>query len=369
MAEEADDSQKTEEPSWRKLDEARRKGQVPQSREVASWFSLIGMAASLLVAAPYLAAALRRFMLRFIEQSGTLDLDRGPYGSAILDALRDLAPAALLPLAIMMAVGLAGPLLQTGLLFAPEKLAFELEHISPMKGFQRIFSVRAVVEFVKGILKIAVIGAVAAYLLHPELARLPLLPSLGAAALGSEIESLSLRLVVGVTAVLTAIAIADYVYQRMSFMRSMRMSKQELKDEYKETEGDPFIKGKLRQIRTQRARKRMMAAVPKASVVITNPTHFAVALQYEMASAGAPRVVAKGADLIAARIRELARQHNVPVVENPPVARALYAAVEIDQEIPPEHYKAVAEIISYVLRLKGKLSGTQAAARTARQSR
>jgi flagellar biosynthetic protein FlhB len=149
----------------------------------------------------------------------------------------------------------------------------------------------------------------------------------------------------------------------------MRMSKQEQRDEYKETEGDPFIKGKLRQIRTQRARKRMMAAVPKASVVITNPTHFAVALQYEMASAGAPRVVAKGADLIAARIRELARQHNVPVVENPPVARALYAAVEIDQEIPPEHYKAVAEIISYVLRLKGKLAGTQAAARTARQSR
>jgi flagellar biosynthetic protein FlhB len=256
----------------------------------------------------------------------------------------------------MMAVGLAGPLLQTGLLFAPEKIAFELEHISPMKGFQRIFSVRAVVEFVKGILKIAVIGAVAAYLLHPELARLPLLPSLGAAALGGEIEGLSLRLVGGVTAVLTAIAIADYVYQRMSFMRSMRMSKQEQRDEYKETEGDPFIKGKLRQIRTQRARKRMMAAVPKASVVVTNPTHFAVALQYEMASAGAPRVVAKGADLIAARIRELARQHGVPVVENPPVARALYATVEIDQEIPPEHYKAVAEIISYVLRLKGKLA-------------
>jgi flagellar biosynthetic protein FlhB len=136
----------------------------------------------------------------------------------------------------------------------------------------------------------------------------------------------------------------------------MRMSKQEQRDEYKETEGDPFIKGKLRQIRTQRARKRMMAAVPKASVVVTNPTHFAVALQYEMASAGAPRVVAKGADLIAARIRELARQHGVPVVENPPVARALYATVEIDQEIPPEHYKAVAEIISYVLRLKGKLA-------------
>jgi flagellar biosynthetic protein FlhB len=133
------------------------------------------------------------------------------------------------------------------------------------------------------------------------------------------------------------------------------MSKQEVKEEYKQQEGDPFMKGKLRQIRTERARRRMMAAVPNASVIVTNPTHFAVALQYEMNSAGAPRLVAKGADLVAARIREVARAHNIPIVENPPVARALYATVELDQEVPPEHYKAVAEIISYVFRLKGKM--------------
>jgi flagellar biosynthesis protein FlhB len=166
---------------------------------------------------------------------------------------------------------------------------------------------------------------------------------------------LAIRLVGGVLAALTVIAIADYAYQKISFMNSMRMSKQEVKEEYKQQEGDPFMKGKLRQIRTERARRRMMAAVPNASVIVTNPTHFAVALQYEMKSSGAPRLVAKGADLVAARIREVARAHNIPIVENPPVARALYATVEIDQEIPPEHYKAVAEIISYVFRLKGKL--------------
>jgi flagellar biosynthetic protein FlhB len=149
----------------------------------------------------------------------------------------------------------------------------------------------------------------------------------------------------------------------MSFMRSMRMSKQEVKEENKQAEGDPVIRARLRAIRMNRARKRMMAAVPKASVVITNPTHYAVALQYEMGERGAPKVVAKGADLVAQKIREIAKEHDVPIVENPPLARALYAGVEIDREIPPEHYKAVAEIISYVFRLKGKLRPQAPAAR------
>ncbi|HZS82010.1 MAG TPA: flagellar biosynthesis protein FlhB [Stellaceae bacterium] len=356
MAEDADDSQKTEEPSWRKLDEARSRGQVAQSREVTNWFVLTGMAASVLLAAPNLATTMERVMARFVEQSGSLRLDGAAFGSAILDTLHELAPAVLFPIAIMMAMGIAGSVLQTGILFAPDRLVPKLDHISPFEGVQRLFSLRAVVEFAKGLVKLAVVGLVAAYLLMPELGRLQILPSIGVGALAGEMENVTLRLAGGVVAVLTAIAIADYIYQRLSFLRSMRMSKQELKEEFKQTEGDPFIKSKLRQIRTQRARKRMMAAVPKASVVVTNPTHFAVALQYEMASAGAPRVVAKGADLIAARIRDIAREHGVPIVENPPVARALYATVEIDEEIPPEHYKAVAEIISYVFRLKGKLA-------------
>jgi flagellar biosynthetic protein FlhB len=356
MADDKDDSQKTEEPSWRKLDEARKKGQVPQSREVTSWFVLTGLAACVLLALPQLALALQQMMFRLVERSGSLRLENGASGTAILNTLRDLAPAVALPLAVMMAAGLAGPMLQTGILFAPDRLSLKLDHISPLEGARRIFSMRSLVEFLKGIAKLAIVGLVAAGLLMPELDRLSLLPSIGVAGMAREMQALALRLSGGVVAVLTAIAIADYVYQRMSFMKSMRMSKQELREEYKQTEGDPFIKGKLRQIRTQRARKRMMAAVPKASVVVTNPTHFAVALLYEATGSGAPRVVAKGADLVAARIRDVARQHDVPIVENPPVARALYATVELDQEIPPEQYKPVAEIISYVLRLKGKLA-------------
>ncbi len=356
MAEDSDDSQKTEEPSWRKLDEARQRGQVVQSREVTTWLILSGMALSLLFAAPLLAASMQRILRGFIEHSGTLRLDGAPFGAAILDALLELAPTVAAPILIMMAAGLAGPLLQTGILFAPQRLEPKLSHISPLEGFQRIFSMRGMVEFVKGLLKIIIVGATAVYLLMPELDRLQLLPGIGVGGIAHEMHVLALRLAAGVVAVLTFIAVADYVYQRMSFMRSMRMSKQEMKEEYKQTEGDPFIKGKLRQIRTQRARKRMMANVPKASVVITNPTHFAVALLYEMNGAGAPKVVAKGADLIAARIREVAQQHEVPIVANPPVARALYAAVDLDEEIPPEHYKAVAEIISYVMRLKGKVA-------------
>jgi flagellar biosynthesis protein FlhB len=354
LAEEADDSQKTEEPSWRKLDEARQKGQVPQSREVANWFVISGAAAAMLIFAPRLGAAMQQVTARFVEQAGTLRLD-GTAGAAILDSLGEIGLAVAAPLALMMATGVAGTMLQTGVLYAPDKLVPKLEHISPLAGMKRLFSMRAVVEFLKGLLKILVVGAVATYLLMPELQRLELLPAMGTAMIAQELRHLSLRLALGVVAVLTAIAIGDYAYQRASFMRAMRMSKQELKEEYKQLEGNPFIKSRLRQIRTERARRRMMAAVPKASVVVTNPTHFAVALQYEMNAQGAPRVVAKGADLVAARIREVAREHDVPIVENPPVARALYATVELDQEIPEEHYKAVAEIISYVFRLKGKL--------------
>jgi len=183
---------------------------------------------------------------------------------------------------------------------------------------------------------------------------------LDAAAMLAEIARLIGRMGLGVFVALTFIAILDYAFQRFSFMKSMRMSKQEVKEEFKQSEGDPMIRARLRQIRMDRARKRMMAAVPTASVVVTNPTHVAVALKYELGTEGAPTVVAKGAELIAQRIREIATEHKVPIVENPPLARALYAGVEVDQQIPPEHYKAVAGIIGYVFRLQGKLKSKSA---------
>jgi flagellar biosynthetic protein FlhB len=354
MSDDTDDSQKTEEPSWRKLDEARSKGQVPQSREVTNWFIVLGATGGMMLFAPRIATAMQNAMFRFIEQSAELRLE-GAFREAILGTMSEVALATVPAFLVLMGAGLAGPVLQTGMIFAPDKLVPKFSNLSPGQGVKRLFSVRAFMEFLKGLLKMAVVAGVAVSLLRPELDRLPLLPSLGTTAIGHEIMALSRRLAIGVIAVLTVIAVADFAYQKLSFMKSMRMSKQEVREEYKQVEGNPVFKSKLRQIRTERARHRMMAAVPGASVVVTNPTHFAVALHYEMNSPGAPRVVAKGADLIAARIRELAREHKVPIVENPAVARALYATVELDEEVPAEHYKAVAEIISYVLRLKGML--------------
>jgi flagellar biosynthesis protein FlhB len=171
-------------------------------------------------------------------------------------------------------------------------------------------------------------------------------------AMTRELFYVLLHLMIGVLLAIGSIALLDYFYQKWSTLQGMKMTKQEVKDEHKNADGDPHIKGRMRQIRMTRARKRMMASVPKASVIITNPTHYAVALQYELGANGAPRVVAKGVDFMAKQIRELAAKHDVPIIENPPVARALYATVEIDEEIPPEHYKAVAEIIGYVMKLR-----------------
>ncbi len=361
MAEDSDDSQRTEEPSQRKLQHARSEGQVAQSREVSTWFMLTTGGAIVLLLAPSIALSLKRSLGLFVEPQRFLT-PGGILWPAVGRALGEAATSLALPLLFAVLAAVAGTVVQTGLVFATEKIGFDLAHLSPAAGMRRLFSLRALFEFLKSLAKVAVVVAVAAISLSGELDRLPLLSGAPAESILGEIDHAVLRLLVGVLAALTALAAADYFYQRFTLMRSLRMTKQEVKEELKQSEGDPIIKARLKQIRMERARRRMMAAVPGASVVITNPTHYAVALKYEMGEAGAPRVVAKGADLIAQRIRELALENDVPIVENPPLARALYAGVELDREIPPEHYKAVAEIIGYVFRLKGKLKPVPAPA-------
>jgi len=354
VADDVDDSQRTEEPSQRKLARARSRGQAAHSREVNNWF-LIGTALGLVAfGGPSIASTIGLALKRYIEAPHELSIE-GALWPAVSATLATIPGALALPMGLMVVAALAGSLIQTGLLFAPEKLAPKLENLSPAKGFSRMFSARGLIEFGKTLAKLAVVVAVVAMLMQPELVRLPLMSGLDAAQMLGEIARLVGRLGLGVFVALTFIAVLDYGFQRLSFTRSMRMSKQEVKEEFKQSEGDPMIRARLRQIRMDRARKRMMAAVPTASVVVTNPTHVAVALRYEIGAEGAPLVVAKGAELLAQRIREIAREHKVPVVENPPLARALYAGVEVDQQIPPEHYKAVAEIIGYVFRLQGKL--------------
>jgi len=353
MAQDFDDSQKTEDPSQRRLQRARDEGQVAQSREINTWFMLATGGLLVLFLAPSVARTMGRALSAFIDPRRFLGPD-GILWGAVAGDLREVALALALPFALLLLAAAAGALVQIGFVFAIDKLGFDASRLSPAKGFERLFAPRALVETLKSLAKMALVAAVAGTMLRGEIMRLPVV-EMTAEDLPGAIEHLILRLLLGVLMVLTVLAGADYAYQRFNMLRSLRMSRREVKEEHKQSEGDPLIKARLRQIRMERARRRMMAAVPGASVVITNPTHFAVALKYEMGETGAPRVVAKGADLIAKRIRDIAEENGVAVVENPPLARALYAGVELDREIPPEHYKAVAEIIGYVFRLKGKL--------------
>lgn len=348
------DDNKTEQPSQRKLSRARSEGRVAQSREINSLFMMTAGAAVVLLMAPSLARRIDVTLARFLEPASLVD-QGGILWDAVIKLMAEIAYVLILPMCILIVTAIASSVLQTGLVFATEKVGFDLSRLSLVSGVKRLFSVRAALEFLKGLAKLAAIVAIGGSILLPEAAKLPAMTSLDAGAVAVEFHRLLLHLVLAVLMLTAVLALVDYGYQRFSFLQSMRMSKQEVKEEHRQSEGDPMVKARLRHVRMERARRRMMAAVPNASVVVTNPTHYAVALAYEMGDKGAPRVVAKGADLIAQKIREIAEENDVPLVENPPLARALYANVELDEEIPEEHYRAVAEIISYVFRLKGKL--------------
>jgi flagellar biosynthetic protein FlhB len=262
----------------------------------------------------------------------------------------EIIAAMAIPLLLLALAAVGGNMVQHRLVWSAEPLKPKLSKISPAAGLKRLFSKQALANFVKGLIKLALIGTIMVTLLWPERFRLDSLVATDVIAVLPLTLALALKVLGAVVAVLALIAAADYLFQYRQWFNRQKMSLRDLKDEFKQTEGDPAVKGKIRQIRQNRMRKRMMAAVPKASVVITNPTHFAVALQYERGMS-APICVAKGSDLIARKIREVATEHGIPIVENPPLARALHGTVEIDQEIPPEHYQAVAEVIGYVMRL------------------
>ena len=249
---------------------------------------------------------------------------------------------------------LASGLVQNGFMFTAGRMKPELSKISVFKGLKRLFSMNSVMELVKGLIKISIVGTVAFAIVLPIFDVLPIVPESSIQASIAMLHKVAVKILVSVVAVVAAMAAADVLYQRFEHTKKLRMSKEDLKDENKQSEGDPHVKARLRAIRNERARQRMMQAVPTADVVITNPTHFAVALKYDADGTGAPMLVAKGVDEVALRIRECAGDNNIPIVENPPLARALHAGVELDQEIQAEHYQAVAEIIAYVMGLNNK---------------
>jgi flagellar biosynthetic protein FlhB len=351
MADEPDKDDRTEEPTQRKLDQAVEKGDVPRSQEIGTFFVLCGFTLALLIAAGSAAREatlqLRAFLMNAHQVPSGGDSLFQVTAKGVMTGFTALA----LPLGFILVAALAGALIQHKPLWTTEPLMPKFNRISPMAGLKRIFGKEAWVNFAKGLAKIMLVGVGVWMVLWGERDHLQAFAQMDVRALLPAVLVLTIKLMAGVLAIFAIIAIGDFGYQRFSWYQRQRMTKQELKDEYKNTEGNPEVKAKLRQLRAQRARSRMMAQVPKATVIITNPTHFAVALQYENGQ-GAPVCLAKGVDAIALKIREVAGAHEIPIVENPPLARALYATVEIDEEIPVEHYQAVAEVVGYVLRLK-----------------
>ena len=354
MAED-DDAQKTEDPTDRKLSKAREKGDVAQSQEVKTWMILMGGTAGLIFMGPQIGNGVRRVGQPFIESAHAIptDFDHLRFAFADLSADIGLLLAPLLGLLLFLAV--ASNVVQFGLMFAPEKIKFDLSKISLIKGAKRMFSQRAIMEFLKGILKLIAVGVVSFSLAIPWLTDLTLMVRMDFGVSLDRIFIIATVLAAGTVGVMTLVAAMDFAFQKQQFTKRMRMSKQEVKDEHKQSEGDPHVKARIRKIRTERAQQWMMAAVPEADVVITNPTHYSIALEYKMDDMSAPRLVAKGVDHLAMRIREVAEANDIPLVENPPLARALYAGVEIDEEIPAEHFKAVAEVIGFIMRKRGDL--------------
>lgn len=356
MSEDADESQKTEEPTGKRLAEARDRGQVATSRELNSWVLLFAATLSIAFIAPFFSAGLSDVMLRFVEQPHALPMETPrTVGAVLYDTLVDATFLLTIPLGLFFVLAIATGVVQNGLNFAPKAIEPKFEKISPLAGLKRTFGGRNLVEFAKGNVKIVLVGAIGVLVLLPEVDRLDTLVSMEPLFILREVYALVIEMMIGMLAVFSVITAFDVLYQRYAHRKQLMMTRQEVKEEFKQAEGDPQIKAKLRQIRAERARRRMMQAVPEADVVITNPTHYAVALAYDPDRMEAPTLVAKGQDNLALKIREIARENEVPLVENPPLARALHAAVEIDETIPEEHYKAVAEVISYVWSLKGHL--------------
>jgi flagellar biosynthesis protein FlhB len=355
MADEDDGGERSEDPTQKRLDDALERGEVAKSQEVNTWFMISG---ATLVLSTFSGSigSIQLPLRNLIANSWMIRID----GAGLLLLAQHLEyvvfAAVGVPILMLVLVAIAGNMLQHRLVWSAESLTPKFSKISPMAGAKRIFGKQALVNFGKGLFKLVALGSVMTMILWPERHRLESMLRFDPSAILGAVLAMAIHLMGAVVAMLAVVAIADYFFQYRQWYERQKMSLREMKEEFKQSEGDPHIKGRIRQLRHARMKKRMMAAVPKASVIITNPTHYAIALSYERGMP-APICVAKGVDRIALKIREVAGEHNIPIVENVPLARALYATVEIDEEIPVEHYHAVAEIIGYVMGLKRGLSG------------
>jgi flagellar biosynthetic protein FlhB len=342
---------KTEDPSQKKLEDAHKKGDVAKSQEVVTWFMLLGTTMIFAMFAPGTAASLSGTLKLLIENADQFELGGAGFASFFNGLALSLIGIILVPLVVLSACAIIANLIQHRPLLSTEPITPKLSKISPLAGAKRLFSMESLINFGKGLFKIVVVGVVVVGVAWPERDRLDTMMTLDPIMILIDFQELGVKILIATLMVVTIIAAADYFYVRQKWWKKLMMTVQETRDEYKQMEGDPHVKGRLRQLRQERSRQRMMAAVPDSTVVITNPTHFAVALKYDK-TMKAPLCVAKGVDAVALRIRAVAKEHDVTIVENPPLARALYASVDINEPIPNEHFQAVAEVIGFVMRLK-----------------
>ena len=352
--EEEDESSKTEEPSERKISKAKEEGDVAISQDAKSFIMLLGMLFVVWLLLPLMFKWFYYLGIKFIENAGQIEVTPGNFLLIFKNSALGLFKILSLPFIIFMVLGVVASLSQTGFIYAPKKLEPKWDKLNIFAALPNFINMKKIVESLKGIIKIVVISFIAILVVKPYVKKAELLPGLDTISILSFIHKVVVLLLFTVVCGVLIIAAADYLYQRYSHLKKLRMTKQEVKEEYKQMEGDPLVKSRIRQIRNERARHRMMEAVPRSDVVIVNPTHYAVALEYKMDKMDAPVVTAKGMDNIALRIKAIAEENEIPIVEDPPLARALFASTEIDQMIPEEHFKAVAEVIGYVMQLKNQ---------------
>jgi len=353
MADGDDDMEKTEEPTSKRIEDAVKKGQVAFSREVTNFLMFLVLALLIVWFIPSFAPDAKVFLRRFLESPHDILISYQTINEFIFDTLMNAALIFILPIAATIFVAIFSSFIQNGFVISTEPLMPKLEKISLFKGIKRMFSLKSIVEFIKGIFKITIVAVAAYFVFMGDIEAVLTAPSMSFKGIVELMAGIGFKIVLSAAVFIFFIAVIDYSYQKFEYMKNLRMTRQEIKEEYKQSEGDPQIKAKLKQIREERARRRMISAVPDADVVIRNPTHYAVALKYKQdQDMRAPVVVALGADNIALKIIEIADENKVAVVTNRALARTLYETAELDEEIPIEQYKAVAEIIAYVFGLR-----------------
>jgi len=349
MAEDQDDSQKTEEPTQKRLDDARKKGDIAKSQDVPVWFILMAGAAIIAAARP-LASSIGSPLTMLLDHPHDFQLADGGAQRLMAALLGELFAPMMIVFSIIIVFALFGHVIQSMPLWTAEKMKPKLSKISPLGGVKRIFGPQGWMNLFKAILKLLAATIAVGFAVWPSRHELVKVGEMDITVLPMVLQDKASRLFIAALIVVGFIAAIDYMFQKHTHMKKMRMSREDIKQETKQSDGDPQVKAKLAAIRQQRSQQRMMAAVPEATVVVTNPTHYSVALKFDPEVDAAPIVVAKGVDDVALRIREVAKENEVPLVESPPLARALFASAELEQIVPRDHFEAVAKVISFVMR-------------------